>query len=357
MKMNSKILSNALGRGETYLISSPENRLYLTRFPSTDGYLLVTAEERIFLTDSRYIEAACAGVSGCTQVTRLDSLKEQLPALCEQLGVEKMFVEADRMTVAQFERIASLLPGVTVAAGERVQNELDALRSVKSREELDKIKAAQAIAEAAFEHILGLVRVGMTEREVALELDYSMLRGGAQALSFETIAVSGRNSSKPHGVPTDKKIESGDFLTLDFGAVVDGMHSDMTRTVAVGAVSEKQRRVYATVLEAQSAALSTLREGTDCVEADAAARNVIKAAGYGEFFGHGTGHGVGIEIHEAPNLSPKSTSGKLARGNVVTVEPGIYLPGEFGVRIEDMAYITADGCENLTSAPKKLIIL
>ena len=183
-----------------------------------------------------------------------------------------------------------------------------------------------------------------------------MLRAGAQALSFETIAVSGRNSSMPHGVPTDKMVERGDFVTMDYGAVVNGYHSDMTRTVAVGEVSGKQAEVYDTVLKAQLTSLDLLAPGVACKAADAAARDVINAAGYGEFFGHGTGHGVGVEIHEFPVLNPRSTE-ILAPGDVVTVEPGIYLPGEFGVRIEDMAFITENGSENLTKCPKTLIIL
>ena len=183
-----------------------------------------------------------------------------------------------------------------------------------------------------------------------------MLKNGAECVSFETIAVSGKNSSMPHGVPCDKKIEKGDFITMDFGAVVEGYHSDMTRTVAVGEVSSKQAEVYKTVLDAQLKSLETLKAGVSCFDADAAARNIIENAGYGEYFGHGTGHGVGIEIHEAPRLSPKSDA-ILKAGDIVTVEPGIYLPDEFGVRIEDMAFITENGFENLTRTPKNLIIL
>ena len=183
-----------------------------------------------------------------------------------------------------------------------------------------------------------------------------LLRNGAEALSFDTIAVSGKNSSMPHGVPTDKTVEDGDFITLDFGAVVDGYHSDMTRTVAVGYVTEEQERVYDTVLKAQQASLDVIRAGISCFDADKAARDIITDAGYGDYFGHGTGHGVGIEIHELPNLSPRSTA-ILEKGNIVTVEPGIYLPGKFGVRIEDMVFVTENGCKNLTSSQKSLIVL
>ncbi|MGN0468928.1 MAG: M24 family metallopeptidase, partial [Acutalibacteraceae bacterium] len=211
-------------------------------------------------------------------------------------------------------------------------------------------------AEKAFDHILGFIKPGITEREISLELDYTMLRSGADALSFETIAVSGANGSMPHGVPGEKKIEKGDFITMDFGAVVEGYHSDMTRTVAVSSVSDKQAEIYAIVLKAQEAGLAAIKNGVSCKEVDEQARNVIKSYGYGEYFGHGFGHGVGIEIHEYPNESPKSKA-VLKSGNVVTAEPGIYLPGQFGVRIEDMVLVTDDGYYNFTKCKKELIIL
>ena len=183
-----------------------------------------------------------------------------------------------------------------------------------------------------------------------------MLRNGGEGLSFETIAVSGKNSSMPHGVPSDKRIEKGDFITMDFGAVVDFYHSDMTRTIAVGEVSSKQIEVYETVLEAQLKALKAIKAGEICKDIDKIARDVIKEKGYGENFGHGLGHGVGVEIHESPSFNP-TCDYILEAGNIMTVEPGIYLPGEFGVRIEDMAVVTKDGCENLTICEKKLIVL
>ena len=183
-----------------------------------------------------------------------------------------------------------------------------------------------------------------------------MLKNGADSLSFETIAVSGKNSSLPHGVPGDKKIESGDFITMDYGATVDFYHSDMTRTVAVGEVSSKQAEVYETVLKAQLEGIKAVKAGAVCKDVDFAARSIIENKGYGKYFGHGLGHGVGVEIHEFPTLNPSSDT-VLKEGHIVTVEPGIYLPGEFGVRIEDMALVTADGCENLTVCEKKLIVL
>ena len=243
-----------------------------------------------------------------------------------------------------------------MVSSEKTDAAINFFRRKKSEEEKNCILKAQAIAEKAFDHILGFISTEKTEKDIALELDFFMLRNGAEATSFDTIAVSGANSSMPHGVPSDKKICNGDFITLDYGAVINGYHSDMTRTVAVGSVSTKMAEVYETVLNAQLASLASLRDGISGIDADKAARDIIANAGYGEFFGHGTGHGVGIEIHEEPRLSPKSDK-ILCKGDVVTVEPGIYLPGEFGVRIEDMAFITENGYENLTKSPKNLIII
>lgn len=352
--MNINKLQSNLKSGQAYLIVSPENRRYMTGFASSDGYLLVTNTEAVFLTDSRYIEAAQNETDPCVQTALLTSLSEQLPEYIAKLGINKVFTEAQRLSVAEFQKLCEIIP--CDCSAELADEALTALRRSKYKEEKEKILAAQAIAEKAFSHILGFIREGVTEREIALELDFFMLKNGAECVSFETIAVSGKNSSMPHGVPSGKKIETGDFITMDFGAVIDGYHSDMTRTVAVGEVSSKQARVYETVLAAQLKGLEALRPCLSCREADAAAREVIESAGFGDYFGHGTGHGVGIEIHEEPRLSPKS-SRILEIGDVVTVEPGIYLPGEFGVRIEDMAIITENGCENLTKSPKKLIIL
>ncbi len=333
------------------LVISETNRRYFTGFDSSDGILLITRNGSVFLTDSRYIEAAQNTVR-CCEVAELKKVSEQLPELCRQFGCRVLMAESERLTVAQLNAYRRILKGITLTTV-GTDKIIDTLRMVKSEKELQCVVRAQRIAEKAFEHILGFIREGVTEREIALELDFFMLRNGAQAVSFETIAISGANTSKPHGVPTDKKVCRGDFITMDYGAVVDGYHSDMTRTVALGEVSDEQVRVYETVLEAQLRALATLREGVRCSDADLAARSYINEKGYGDFFRHSTGHGVGLEIHEKPNLSPRSEQ-VLRAGNIVTVEPGIYIPGNFGVRIEDMATITKFSCENLTKITKKL---
>lgn len=342
---------------DSALILTPQNRRYFTSFASSDGFLLVTRSGSIFYTDSRYIEAAQKQIT-CCDVQEGKSVFAQMRDFLTARNVRSIAVETEGLTVAQMNRLQKReeLKGFTFVCDGALDAAIGTFRSVKTRDEVAKIRQAQAIAELGFSHILNFIRPGRTEKEIQLELDFFMLKNGAQALSFDTIVVSGVNSSMPHGVPSDKKIEDGDFITMDFGAVVDGYHSDMTRTVAVGHVSEEQKTVYETVLSAQEASLAALKAGLSCREGDKKARDLIANAGYGEFFGHGTGHGVGIEIHEEPRLSP-SCDAVLTVGNVVTVEPGIYLPGKFGVRIEDMAYITENGCENLTSAQKSLILL
>ena len=337
------------------LVLSPENRLYFTEFPASDGALLVTPYGAVFYTDSRYTEAAAAKI-GAQYVHDSEKMYDELRRLFEEYAVNTVAVENDRVTLADYEELKNKLPGIELNPTAALARAIEEIRLVKSEAELEKISAAQRIAEDAFDHILGFIRPGMTEKQVQLELDFYMLSHGAEALSFETIAVAGRKSSMPHGVPGDNVIQPGDFLTLDYGATVDGYHSDMTRTVAVGKPSEKQAEVYRVVLEAQLAGLAALKDGVTGFDADRASREVIEKAGYGKYFGHGLGHGVGVEIHESPRLSPKSRA-TLRAGNVVTVEPGVYLPGEFGVRIEDMAVVTADGCRNLTRCPKELIVL
>ncbi len=337
------------------LIVSPENRRYLTGFPASDGYLLVSAERAMLIADSRYIEAAQNEAQGCETVLMTQD-RTQVRELFAEMGVTSVAVEASRMTLSEYANFAKAIDPIRLLGEASFDKILADLRSVKTDDEIARIRAAQTIAEQAFDHICGFIAPGKTEREVALELEYYMLAHGAQALSFETIVVSGAKGSMPHGVPDDKVIERGDFVTMDYGAVVGGYHSDMTRTVAVESVNSEQKTVYDTVLRAQNAVLEALRPGLPCSAADKIARDIIADAGYGAYFGHGLGHGVGMEIHEFPNLSPRA-NGALAVGNVVTDEPGIYLPGRFGVRIEDMVRITPHGCENLTQCPKTLIIL
>ena len=340
---------------EAVIIFSEVNRRYFTGFPSSDGYLVVTKDEAVLFVDSRYVEAAEKSITACN-VLLFKKASEDIKNYLKEKSVIKAYTERNHISVSTADFLKTAFLPCRVTPSKKLEKAIDESRITKTDYEIESIKAAQKIAEDAFDHILTFIKPGVTEKQIALELDFYMLSHGAEAISFETIAVTGQKSSMPHGVPDDTVVKSGDFITMDFGAVVNGYHSDMTRTVAVGEISEEQIKVYETVLTAQKTALNILKAGLDCCEADKAARQVIEDAGYGEYFGHSTGHGVGVEIHEAPTLAPKS-KGALQVGNVVTIEPGIYLPGKFGVRIEDMALITENGFENLTTTPKELIIL
>lgn len=336
------------------IITDDINRRYFTGMRSSAGTLVVFPERAYLIIDFRYIEKARKTVTDC-EVVLQDKLFEQINALIEEHDAKTVSIEAQNMTVSALEQVRQKLD-CEIDHGDDLSETIKQIRVCKRSEEIEKITAAQRIAEKGFEHMLDFIKVGRTEREIRLELDYFMLSHGAEALSFDTIALSGKNTSQPHGVPTDKRVEQGDFVLLDFGAVVDGWHSDMTRTVCVGQPDDEMKRVYQTVLDAQLAGLAAVRSGITGVELDKAARDVISAAGYGDRFGHSLGHGVGMEIHEAPTASP-SCANVLESDMIVTIEPGIYIPDRFGVRIEDFVVVTQNGCENLTKALKELIIL
>ncbi len=355
MMNNLKKLLLDYGANCCALIISPENRKYFTGFTSSDGFLLVSADRAVFITDGRYIEAAQKQITNC-EVVLLGKAYPQIAQILKEMNCNRLLVESTRMTVSTYNALKGVLKKMPISTDTTLDTLINTLRSVKTEYEVESIVKAQRIAEDAFEHILKFIKVGVTEKEIALNLDFYMLRHGGEGLSFETIAISGKNTSMPHGVPSEKKIENGDFVTMDFGTIINGYHSDMTRTVAVGFATDEMKNVYNTVLNAQQNCLNNIKAGVSCKAGDDFARTVIKDAGYGQYFTHSTGHGVGVEIHEFPNLSPASES-VLQIGNIVTVEPGIYIPEKFGVRIEDMALITENGCRNLTNAPKDLIIL
>lgn len=344
-----------LGENRAALIISPENRRYFTSFPSSDGFLIVNADRAVFITDGRYIEAAEKNAKNC-EVVLQKRIFPQIAEILSEMKCGHLLVEASRMTLDFYNSLKGSAKNISIHTDTSLDSIINSLRSVKAEKEIECIKAAQKITDDAFTHICGFIKEGVTEREIGLELDFYMLSHGGEALSFETIAVSGENTSMPHGVPGDKKVQNGDFITMDFGTVVGGYHSDMTRTVALGYATDEMKKVYETVKSAQSACICGLCAGLTGIEGDALARNVIEADGFGEYFTHGTGHGVGIEIHEFPNLN-KANDIPLNFGQIVTVEPGIYIPGKFGVRIEDMVLITENGCEDLTHSEKELIIL
>lgn len=346
-------LQKRLGKGQALLVVTPVRRRYLTNFNSSLGYLVITESDAFLLVDGRYYFAAKQSVLGA-EVKLFDSMQSLVDTVVK-LGVNEVLLEND-ITVAEYNRFVKLFEGLSVESNDEITTYIDQLRSVKTKAEVESIVSAQRIAEKAFEEVLNHVEVGVQENELAALLEYKMKLLGSEGESFDTIVVSGEKSAMPHGVPDQRALENGDFVTFDFGAVVNGYHSDMTRTIAVGFVTDKMHEVYNTVLSANLEAERHVKSGALCSDIDKAARSVIENAGYGEYFTHSTGHSVGLEIHETPSLSTRS-SDALKIGNVVTNEPGIYIEGDFGVRIEDMLLVTENGSENLTEFEKNLIIL
>lgn len=338
------------------LISAPRNQYYLSGFPFEDGYLLLFADEALLLTDSRYVEAAEKGTDPAFEVLCPKKMFETVAERLAAHGVTTLYVEEKHLTLADKAHMEERLPGVTLAGGASAW--LGELRIQKDEKELAAMAAAQRITDAAFAHILNYIKPGLREIDVALELEFFMRKNGADGIAFQTIAVSGNASSLPHGVPRDCPLEKG-FLTMDFGARYGGYCSDMTRTVVLGKADAEMKKVYNTVLTAQRAALKEAHAGVSCRYLDGVARTIIDEAGYRGRFGHSLGHGVGLDIHESPRLSPAAPeTDVLLPGHVVTFEPGIYLPGLYGCRIEDMAAVRADGTLlNFTSSEKEMIEL
>lgn len=337
---------------DALLLTDPISIRYASAFFITDGAAVVTGDGAWLVTDSRYVEAARREVRGMEVVCV--SREKPLNAWLKEFlaGREAVGAEETRLSRAQWDAYESLLarplrPAAHILAG---------LRASKDEEEIELATKAQRIAEKALDEVLGLIRPGLTEKEVAAELVYRMYKYGGEANSFDPIVVTGAKSSMPHGVPGDVVIRDGDFVTMDFGTMYGGYCSDMTRTVAVGHATDEMRKVYEIVLEAQLAGIEAARAGVPGSAIDGAARAVIEKAGYGPYFGHGFGHSLGLEIHEAPNANTANHE-PMPLGAFISAEPGIYLPGKFGVRIEDTMWLREDRAQVVTKAPKQLIIL
>ena len=341
---------------DAVLLTYEANRFYASGFHSsgTDGVAIVTRNHNYYFTDSRYTEAAARHVRDAEirETDREHPYSALIHEVTEKEHITRMGYEDEYMTAADFRRFSEKLHCELVPATELLWT----LRAVKDQAELECMIQAQRIAEKALADILGEIRPGITEKEIAALLLYKMLHYGAEDKSFDPIVVSGANGSLPHGVPSEKPIQAGEFVTMDFGCKFGGYCSDMTRTVAVGHVTEEMETVYNTVLKAQLAGIAAAKAGVTGAAVDGAARRVIADAGYGPYFGHSFGHSVGVEIHENPNATP-SNSKPLPAGVVISAEPGIYLPGKLGVRIEDVIVITEQGCQNITLASKELLIL
>jgi Xaa-Pro aminopeptidase len=337
---------------DVLLITDLVNVRYLTGYTGSNGIALVGPGTRAFITDFRYVTQAAEEVDPSFERKRasqdlLDVIEESLPLDGLRLGFEEA-----NMTVRQHARLRQLLSDRVELVG--VEGVVEGLRAVKSPEEVERIRTAAALADGAFEQILARGLVGRTERDVAIALEFEMRRRGAERPSFETIVAAGPHGALPHATPRDVPIPAGELVVIDWGAEVDGYCSDCTRTVATGELRAEARDVYQLVLEAQLAGVRALRAGMACREVDSSARSVIDGGGRADQFGHGLGHGVGLDVHEGPRLSQRSDE-TLAAGNVVTVEPGVYVPGAFGVRIEDLVVVTEGDCEILSSVGKELV--
>ena len=353
MKNLEKYLSLLDGEVDGLLLTSRHSRHYGAEFDIAEGVAIVTKAGCRYFTDSRYIESAQAGLKGfeVLDIAGVGYFQRLNDAIAD-FGVTTLGFEEAYLTVAEFQGFEKNLNAKLVPYNAKIAG----FRAVKEEWELENMRQAQKIADKAFAEVLPRVKKGMSELELQAELIYCLYKNGAHGLSFDPIVVSGPNSSMPHGVAGERKIQDGDFITMDFGVLYNGYCSDMTRTVAVGYATEEMKTVYNTVLAAQLAGLAITKAGVPGKDIDAAARQVIVDAGYGPYFGHGYGHSVGLEIHEAPSPAGKNDQ-PMPLYAVASAEPGIYLPGKFGVRIEDCVIYTEDGYENLATSPKELIIL
>jgi len=338
---------------DALFITSQVNRLFATGFSSSAGVLFITKSDAFFFTDSRYIEVAEANISDAHVALKNnnDATNKAIIELIKEHNIKSIGFEDSVVSYTAHKALEKSF-GVKLVPAQKLINDL---REIKSRAELDGIIKAQRISEDVFNEVLPLISTKVTEKDIAAEIIYRILKKGADDISFSPIVVSGPNSSRPHGVPGGEKIKKG-FLTIDWGTKVNGWCSDTTRTVYVGKPTKEMIKVYNTVLTAQEAGIKAIHAGAKGVDVDAAARRVIEDAGYGDYFGHGFGHSQGLEVHESLRAAPLSKC-ILPAGAVLSAEPGIYIPGKYGVRIEDTIYVTEDGSENITKLPKELIII
>ncbi|SNR86648.1 Xaa-Pro aminopeptidase [Anaerovirgula multivorans] len=334
---------------DAILIYKPENRRYFSGFTGTTGYVIITKTEAKFITDFRYIQQA---QNQCPDFQIVEiSKSELLTNIIEKIHINTLGVEEEFFTYGNAIDLQSKLNNVSLMG---LGGALTKIRSIKEEKELKFIEKAADLGDKGFAHVLDLIKPGVKELDIALELEFFMRKHGASSSSFNFIVASGTRSSLPHGVASDKLIEEGDFVTLDFGCIYEGYCSDMTRTLVVGEANDKQKKIYSIVLKAQKTALESVKTGITGKELDTIAREIIEKEGYGQYFGHGLGHGVGMEIHELPHVN---TMGDVAMepGMVITIEPGVYLPDFGGVRIEDLVVVTESGYKVLSKTPKELI--
>ena len=354
MKNLNKFLSVLNEEVDGLLLTSRHSRYYCAEYEISEGVAVVTKSGCRYFTDSRYIEAAQNGIQGF-EVLIMDHenpYEDRINTAIADFGIRTLGYEEEYLTVAELRFYEKSLQAKLLPYNEKIHS----FRGAKEEWELELMKKAQDITDLAFAEVLGRIKVGMTEKQVQAELIYCLLKNGADGPAFSPIVVSGPKTSLPHGVPGDRVIQAGEFITMDFGALYQGYCADMTRTVAVGFATEEMEKVYNTVLEAQLAGIAAARAGVQGKTVDNTARKVIEDAGYGQYFGHGFGHSVGLEIHEKPNCGRFSQE-IMVENAVASAEPGIYIPGKFGVRIEDVLIYKPDGSENITHSPKNLVII
>ena len=356
LKVSKRIrkLRQILGKKEIdgIFVSQPENRYYLSGFNGSSGYLLLTSQSTILATDFRYIEQAKAQAPDYEIFQITNNISNWFPQLATELNLRQLGFEARDITFAMYQQLSGILDKAhTQVKLTPTDGLIEFLRMIKEPEELELITKAVEISDAAFEYIMDRIRIGMSEKEVAWEIERFMRERGSETMPFHIIVASGPNSAQPHAEPSDREINSGEPVVIDMGARFKGYCSDLSRTIFLGTPDDTFSKIYNTVLEAQLAVIAMIREGTSGDEADSTARKVIQQAGYGEAFGHGLGHGVGLAPHEQPRLGPNSTD-ILTTGMVFTIEPGIYLSGRGGVRIEDLVTIDNGNIKVLSRATK-----
>jgi Xaa-Pro aminopeptidase len=339
---------------DAFLVTAPTNVRYLTGFTGSNGQVLVTETETVFFTDGRYVEQARHEVPDLERVGYIGAFGAALAEQASRLGIERLGFEAHHVTVRSLEHLAAALPDIELVA---LDDAVGRLRWIKDADEMANLQAAQVTTDQAFEDILEFLAIGQTEIAVARRLELLLRRDGADGLSFDSIVAFGENAAEPHHEPNHRILEEGDVIKLDFGALYAGYHADMTRTVAFGEPPSELKKIHDVVKQAQQAGIDAVVAGASGRDVDDAARAVIDAAGYGAYFTHGLGHGVGLDVHEGPSLGRRFGEQLLPAGAVVTVEPGIYIPGLGGVRIEDMVEVTDEGCRVLGTSSRDLIEL
>ncbi len=349
-----KILKSS---NEAVLLTNEVNIGYFSNFFHSEGYMLVTQNDSYLLVDFRYFESAQKNAKNC-EVVLFNKLSDELIKIVNSESIKNIYFETAYITLSKFKWFKNIfnINNIECIDTSELDNLITEIRIIKDETELFKIQKAQEIAEKSYLEVLNYLKVGVSEKEISSRLEYLMKLNGAECASFDLITITGKKTSLPHGVPLDSIIAQGDFFTFDFGAVYQGYHSDTTRTVAIGYATDEMKEIYNIVLEAQLSALNAIKQGVLCSDVDKTARDIIENKGYGKYFGHSTGHGVGLDIHEAPTVSSRSET-ILKKGMVITDEPGIYLPDKFGVRIEDMVCVTENGYKNFVTLPKELIIV